>query len=109
MTPQLPGQIIEVLVWNGRTVEVRYDPDWCSMSELGPGRQLAHLELQTTTPLMAPLPVTDTGYRSHFIPVGIVEDAGGPAAFVHAWLNEEAHKPVWRRIEAAWRQLDLFS
>ena len=62
MTPDTPAQIIESLVWNGRTVEVRYDPDWCSLSELGPGRQMAHLELQVTEPPMAPLPVTDTGF-----------------------------------------------
>jgi hypothetical protein len=95
--------LIETLVWNGRTVEVRYDPD------LGPGRQLAHLELQTIEPAMAPLPVTDTGYRSHFISVGVVEATGGPAAYVQRWLNDEARRPAWRRVEAAWRQLDLFS
>ncbi len=57
---------------------------------------------------MAPLPVTETGYRSHFIQVGLVEATGGPAAYVRRWLDEEARRPVWRRVEAAWRLLDLF-
>lgn len=109
MTPDTSTQMIESLVWNGRTVEVRYDPDWCSMSELGPGRQLAHLELQVVDPPMAPLPVTETGYRSHFVPSGVVEEAGGPAVYVSRWLEEEAQRPTWRRVEAAWRQLDLFA
>jgi hypothetical protein len=108
MTPHHSTRVVETLVWDGRTVEVRYDPDWCSLSELAPGRQLAHLELQVTTPALAPLPVTDTGYRSHFVPVGAVEDAGGPVAFVRAWLDVEASRPMWRRAETAWRQLDLF-
>ena len=108
MTPESSVQIVETLVWNGRTVEVRYDPDWSSLSDLGPDRQVAHLELQVTEPPSAPLPVTDTGYRSHFVMAGVVEDAGGPVVFVRAWLDEEARKPVWRRVETAWRQLDLF-
>lgn len=108
MTPHPSTQIIETLVWNGRTIEVRYEPDWCGLSELGPGRQLTHLEIQTVEPAMAPLPVTETGYRSHFVPLGDVEEVGGPAAYVRRWLDREAQRPVWRRIEAAWRQLDLF-
>ena len=100
--------ITETLVWNGRTVEVRFDPDWSSLSELGPDRQVAHLELEVTEPPRAPLPVTETGYRSHFVTAGVVENAGGPGVFVRAWLDEEARKPAWRRVEVAWRQLDLF-
>lgn len=38
MTPDTSTAIIETLVWSGRTVEIRYDPDWCALSELGPGR-----------------------------------------------------------------------
>ena len=108
MTPDARAPLIERLVWEGRTVEVRYEPDWGSMSELGPGRQVAHLELQTIDPEMAPLPVTGTGYRSQFIPAGVVEEAGGPAAYARQWLDSEARTPAWRRTEAAWRQLDLF-
>ena len=108
MTPTPSPQQTEQLTWNGRTVEVRYEPDWCGLSELGPGRQLAHLEIQTMNPPSAPLPVTETGYLSHFIPLGLVEEAGGPAAYVNRWPNQEAKKPVWRRLETAWRQLDLF-
>ena len=57
---------------------------------------------------MAPLPVTETGYLSHFVLLGVVEDAGGPGAYVNRWLDAEAQKPIWRRVEGAWRQLDLF-
>ena len=55
MTPDPSDQIVETLGWSGRTVDVRYQPDWCSLSELGPGRQLSHLELQMIEPPVAPL------------------------------------------------------
>ena len=108
MSPEPSTQTVERLVWQGRTIEVRYEPDWCSLPELGPGRQLAHLEVQVMNPPMAPLPITETGYRSHFILIGSVEQSGGRAACVRAWLEAEARSPVWFRIEAKWRQLDLF-
>ncbi len=105
MTPTIHT---ETLVWEGVTLEVRYEPDWSGLSELGTGRQLAHIQLEVVAPVRAPLPVTETGYRSEFLSVEAVEQAGGPAEYVRRWLDEEARKPVWRRDEAGRRQLDLF-
>ena len=59
-------------------------------------------------PLKAPLPVTETGYRSHFVDSGVVESFGGPAAFVQAWLDQEALTDEWRLLESASRQMALF-
>jgi hypothetical protein len=87
--------------WDGIVIEVSYKPrDIMAM---------AHLELRVQYPKGAQLPVTETGYRSHFLHPGIVEEAGGPEAFVSAWLDHEADKPEWvQRVEKA-RQLDLFN
>lgn len=54
------------------------------------------------------IPITDTGYRSHFLPAGIVAEFGGPAAYVTAWLDHEAQSSAWKEREAAARQLTLF-
>ena len=109
MTPNPSAkELIETLVWDGVTVEVRYDPDWSSLSKLGADRQIAHIELQVLEPMGAPLPVTETGYRSHFLPPEEVNVAGGPLAYVRRWLGEEERKPAWRRADMARRQLDLF-
>lgn len=97
MSPDPSVQIVETLVWDGRTLEVRYEPDWCSLSELGPDRQLAHLELQVLDPPSAPLPVTETGYLSHFVRVGVVEAAGGPAFRRSPIISTSGHGSLPRK------------
>ncbi|MFA6125639.1 hypothetical protein [Sphingomonas sp.] len=55
------------------------------------------------------LPITDTGYRSHFHQPGTVEEHGGDVvAQVMAWLDEEAAKPEWRAHIERSRQGELF-
>lgn len=107
MTPDT--SIIERMEWRGRTLEVCYVADWLGRGEAGSAFAAAHLEIRTISPERAPLPVTETGYRSHFLEPGIVEDAGGPAAYVTAWLNAEAKGRSWATIEARFDQLDLFA
>ena len=69
---------------------------------------MAHLEVESVKPKHAPLPITETGYRSHFIHRTNVDHMGGPEAYVEAWIAEVANTPVWRNAEAASRQLALF-
>ena len=52
-----------------------------------------HVELMTEP--RTPLPVTETGYRSHFMPYGTVESHGGAVAFVTAWLEHDAKRAGW--------------
>lgn len=93
---------VETLDWRGMLVQVSYNPNWSGMNVI------AHLEIETQEPVHAPLPMTETGYRSHFIGQGMVEEAGGPASFVWAWLEEAAKGKGWSIIEAESRQLALF-
>lgn len=93
------GELVEAFVWNGITVLARYRSNYLVMG-------YAHLELHV--PSRQHIPVTDTGYRSHFHQPGEVEKAGGPAAYAKAWLDQEAKKPEWRRKDQQRRQLDLF-
>ena len=90
------------LQWEGVTLAVAYEPRWLES-------ETAHLEVRVQAPKGAPLPITETGYRSHFLPCGAVEDAGGPITFVRAWLDEAAKSAAWRRVRNRWRQLDLFA
>lgn len=94
--------VTEILEWRGVTIEIGYEPEW-----LG-GNLPAHLELRVRHPEGALLPVTDTGYRSHFLSRAAVDEAGGPTAFVTAWLDEAAESKSWRAGELARRQLSLF-
>lgn len=92
---------IHRLTWRGIEIEVRYTPlQW---------KVIAHLEIESVAPERAPLPITETGYRSHFHQPGTVEANGGDvAAQVIAWLDEEAETPEWKRHVESCRQFSLF-
>jgi len=89
------------LTWQGISIETSYDPSGWGM--------IAHLQVKSIDPPRAPLPITETGYRSHFIPCGMVEELGGDVvAQVKAWLDDEARSPKWKAYLATSRQGDLF-
>lgn len=95
------------ITWHGIKIAVSYEPRWLSLSDEY-GLDTAHLEIEAITPERAMLPITETGYRSHFTNAETVNSYGGPVAFVLAWLNEEAATPAWQRRADAARQLALF-
>ena len=87
--------------WRHVRCSVRHTPDY-----LGPGQ--SHLELQVISPKGCPVPLTDAGYLSHFLPTELLDAAGGPVAFFTAWLDREATSKAYREAEYRWRQGDLF-
>lgn len=89
------------LIWQGITIRVVHTPRRWSAIE--------HLEIRSIAPEGAALPITGTGYRSHFMPIGTVDAHGGDvAAQITAWLDEEAAKPDWLAHIEASRQHSLF-
>lgn len=93
--------------WHGITLEIVWEPCWLNFSS-SDGYETAHLEVRSVSPEDAPLPITETGYRSHFTSAETVTSFGGPVDFVLAWLDEEATTPAWRDREQAARQFALF-
>lgn len=87
--------------WRGIGIEAIYTPlKW---------NTIAHLEIRSVAPEGAALPVSETGYRSHFHQPGTVEAQGGDVvAQVIAWLDEAATTSQWRQHEETARQLSLF-
>lgn len=82
-------------------IEVRYFPlKWGVIS---------HLEIRTLNPQKSPLPITQTGYLSHFFPPDSVDfEKQSVVDFVANWLNREAKCPAWQeQIERA-GQYELF-
>ena len=94
-----------LLTWRGISIEVRYCAEWSESYRRSFGYGLAHLEIDASG---QPLPVTTTGYRSHFTRPDVIEEHGGPAAFALGWLNSEANTKAWRKIDTQHRQLTLF-
>ena len=92
------------ITWQGVTLAIHYTPCWFAM----PGYETAHLEVRSIMPEGHPLPFTDTGYRSCFLPAEAVEAIGDASAYVLAWLEEAAQSPAWQHRVRAERQLTLF-
>jgi hypothetical protein len=86
------------LEWRGILIQVTLEKQ----------RYVDHLQVRTLDPLRAPLPITETGYRSHFIPKDTIENSGGPETYVSKWLDRAATGKPWSEIEANVRQYALF-
>ena len=99
---------IHRLEWNGITIEVRYCQNWLGCYRKAYGYHLVHLEIETIDPERAPLPITETGYRSHFTRPDEIDASGGPVAFVQSALDEAAKDQSWIDRESAARQMSLF-
>lgn len=82
-------------------VRITHSRDYLAMGD-------DHVEVEAIAPKKAPLPITETGYLSHFIKPLDLLNAGGPVTFVTAWFEREAKSPVWRKKQAQRAQGDLF-
>lgn len=90
------------LTWEGIEIKVTYTPDAYSV--------VSHLEIISVDPPRCKLPMTETGYRSHFHERHMIErdyDADVIAAVLD-WLNIEAKSKKWQKHLADSRQGSLF-
>ncbi|HEV7276537.1 MAG TPA: hypothetical protein VGN80_09645 [Devosiaceae bacterium] len=90
--------------WCGIALEVTYEAHWLNATAF----RTAHLQVRSVAPAKEPLPISDTGYRSHFLPADEIDAHGGPAEYVKRWLDHAARAPEWRRAVEARQQLSLF-
>ena len=90
------------LVWRDVTCRVRHTPNYLS-------KGWSHIEIIVVSPKTAPLPITETGYRSHFLDEELLKKAGGPVRFFLDWIEREAATKAWAKAEFKWRQGDLFA
>lgn len=82
------------ITWRGIALEITFTANKFGLID--------HIEVSADG--RAVLPITETGYRSHFIACGTVAVHGGAIAFVTAWLEHEAAQTGWK----ADAQLSLF-
>lgn len=86
-----------VVEWRGLLVAVRFERQ----------RWVDHLIIESIEPARAPLPMTETGFRSSFMNRSIIGE-GSPEDFVLAWLDDAATDRRWPEREAAIRQYAMF-
>ncbi|MCD7109402.1 hypothetical protein LRX75_10130 [Rhizobium sp. DKSPLA3] len=90
--------------WRGIRIRITYERNWLAIKGYNP----CHLTLTSEVPARCPLPLTETGFLSHFTDPALVDEAGGPVAFVIAALDAAASSGNWRKQELDTRQLVLF-
>lgn len=88
---------------SGRTIKLRITH---SRDYLSSGSD--HIEIETLEPKRAALPITETGYRSHFMAALDLMNAGGPVTFATSWLAREAAGKEWKKAATVRAQGDLF-
>lgn len=88
-------------VWEGIEIEAKYTPlQW---------NVIAHLEIESVKPPRAPLPISETGYKSWYHQPNTIEASGMTVEeFVRAELTEAAASPEWKTHLESTRQGSLF-
>lgn len=99
---------ITEIEWQGIKIEVHCVPSYSPSFENSYGYPLVHIELYSIEPHRAPLPITETGYRSHFTPAPNLDEWGNEVVFIRAWLDDAAQSPEWISQTEASRQGNLF-
>ncbi len=85
------------ITWNGIAITVSITRDWLSTG-------YHHIELSADQPL----PITTTGYRSHFMPKDQFAAFDSLEQLVRLWLDDAAKSNAWIQAQEERRQLKLF-
>lgn len=81
-------------------LEIRHTPDY-----LGLGHD--HLEIESVA-RREPHPLSDTGYRSHFLDAATLAGLGGAQTFITDWIAREVKAKAFIAAETRRAQGDLF-
>lgn len=100
--PSRPRKTSHRFTWRGITLRADHTPNYINDG-------WSHIELRLLAPKGAPVPITSTGYLSHFLSDDDLLVTGGAVSFFTAWLDRDARSKAWVKTEAAWRQGDLFA
>lgn len=96
------------LTWCNIDIEVAYVANDSEAFKRINGYAMSHIEVRSVFPKDAPLPITETGYRSIFIIELELAEYGGAKALVLSMLEEGAKSSSWRLPEDACAQFSLF-
>lgn len=87
--------------WNGILIALTYHP-----KKFG---TIDHIEIETIDPPRAPLPITETGYRSHYCQIDELDSyERDPVRYMREALDHYAQSRSWQQQQDAARQYSLF-
>lgn len=94
------------LLWNNCTIQITYNSNTFPSYKKIYGHGMAHLRIESVE--QKPLPITEAGFRSRYIPETLIKEFGGAVGYVEAWLNDGAKSKRWKKYIANSQQLTLF-
>lgn len=100
--------VTQYMTWDNIKLAVRFHPDRFPVANQEIDDPMAHLEIHVLEPEKAILPITDTGYKSHFAPKSAILSHGSPAGFVKEWLKAQSQTKLWQSHLERTRQGELF-
>jgi len=95
------------LYWRGYTIQIRVTQDAYNLSRYGVDA-VTHLEIRSIEPVNVALPMTETGYKSLFLPSNVLDGYDSAKDVVRLWLDEAAQSDAWIEQEFNDRQMTLF-
>jgi hypothetical protein len=84
--------------WHDIGITIRHTPNMWSIIE----------PLEVESDNRQQIPITETGYKSHFLSAEELATYGGPIDYVIAWLDVAAEAAAWRDTEERRKQYSLF-
>ena len=93
-------------IWNNIAITIDYVPNYSNSVKELTGETLSHLEVRSAN--QQKLPISETGYRSHFTSKKEVDMFGGAEPNVLTWLNQESQSKDWQDYILSSQQLTLF-
>ena len=97
------------ITWQGIDIQITVEiPDYLKITEEFDGYKTFHIEVETISPLKTPLPITETGYKSIFIPEPELSEYGGVVEYILDNINNEARSTEWKEKCERARQYALF-
>ncbi|MEO1262062.1 MAG: hypothetical protein AAFZ15_24875 [Bacteroidota bacterium] len=94
------------IIWEGIAIDVVYIPEYSPGFTKTYGWRMAHLCIKRQD--KGQLPMTETGYKSHFTNAANIEEIGGTESYVRALLDEYGSSKKWKEYAAKERQMTLF-
>ena len=91
--------------WQGLSFVITYYPKWMPLKNSD--FIMARLEIQSGSP-ETKLPITETGYRSHFLHPDEIAARGGVEKYVQGWFDYASQSPEWKKNQRINCQPSLF-
>lgn len=98
---------VQTIPWRGISIQINVCKPFPSYRKTY-GYDMYHIEVRSILPEKAPLPITETGYLSIWLPEPQLEEFGGALAYVTAFLDHKAKSMQWRQQEESAKQYQLF-